>query len=493
MLVVSKIDKNNNFINEYLLIYKHPNYVQSHFTQAKYQLLNYLNSLAFMNKTAPIVLNGYQEIGIIIDLTEKPPIDDFEYFPPNPLKLTVIIYDFTGKSLIGLENIGATCYMNATLQCLCNIRKFVSYFKYNKHLIQKVKEDINKEFLCSSFKLLIEKLYPFKYSKNGKEYSKTHPEFISLYPQIPKYSYAPREFKDKISRMNPLFQGVAANDAKDLVNFLIMTSHQELNKAPPEQIVETGGNIFQEQTNKMFMFNKFYDNFQKNNKSIISDLFYALNCNITKCNNCGTMSYNYQIYFFLIFPLEEVRKFKLNNNNNFNSNFNNFNNFNNFMTNNISNNANNNIVDIYDCFNYDRRINFMTGDNSMYCNYCKQTCGSYMCTNLTSGPEVLIIILNRGKGIEFNVKINFYEVLNLKYYMEFNNMDWQYELFGVITHIGESGMGGHFIAYCKSFWDGRWLKFNDAMVDPVNDFKKEVIDFAMPYLLFYQKKNINGQ
>ena len=493
MLVVSKIDENNNFINEYLLIYKHPNYVQSHFTQAKYQLLNYLNSLAFMNRTAPIVVNGYQEIGTIIDLTGKQLVDDLEYIPTNPLNLTDVIHDFTGKPLIGLENIGATCYMNATLQCLCNIRKFVSYFKYNKHLIQKVKEDINKEFLCSSFKLLIEKLYPFKYSKNGKEYSKTHPEFISLYPQIPKYSYAPREFKDKISRMNPLFQGVAANDAKDLVNFLIMTSHQELNKAPPEQIVETGGNIFQEQTNKMVMFNKFYDNFQKNNKSIISDLFYALNCNITKCNNCGTMSYNYQIYFFLIFPLEEVRKFKLNNNNNFNSNFNNFNNFNNFMTNNISNNANNNIVDIYDCFNYDRRINFMTGDNSMYCNYCKQTCGSYMCTNLTSGPEVLIIILNRGKGIEFNVKINFYEVLNLKDYMEFNNMDWQYELFGVITHIGESGMGGHFIAYCKSFWDGRWLKFNDAMVDPVNDFKKEVIDFAMPYLLFYQKKNINGQ
>ena len=30
--------------------------------------------------------------------------------------------------------------------------------------------------------------------------------------------------------MNPLFEGVAANDAKDLVTFLIMTLHQELNK-----------------------------------------------------------------------------------------------------------------------------------------------------------------------------------------------------------------------------------------------------------------------
>ena len=29
----------------------------------------------------------------------------------------------------------------------------------------------------------------------------------------------------------------------------------------------------------------------------------------------------------------------------------------------------------------------------MYCNYCKMTCGSSMCTVLTTGPEILIIIL----------------------------------------------------------------------------------------------------
>ena len=49
-------------------------------------------------------------------------------------------------------------------------------------------------------------------------------------------------------------------------------------------------------------------------------------------------------------------------------------------------------------------------------------------------------------------------------------------------------MGGHFIAYCKDIWNNQWLKFNDAIVSHVNDFKSEVIDFAMPYLLFYQKK-----
>ena len=203
-----------------------------------------------------------------------------------------------------------------------------------------------------------------------------------------------------------------------------------------------------------------------------------MNCNITQCGYCQKISYNYQIYFFLIFPLEEVRKYKLQNNSQFMNN--NFNSFNNNMV--------NNIVDIYDCFAYDQKINFMGGENAMYCNYCRQTCGSSMCTLLTTGPKILIIILNRGKGIEFNVKINFDIYLNLSNYIELQNTGCQYELFGVITHIGESGMGGHFIAYCKEYWNNQWLKFNDSLVSPVNNFKKEVIDFAMPYLLFYQKK-----
>ena len=362
--------------------------------------------------------------------------------------------------------------MNATLQCICNIEKFVDYFKYSKHLFKIVKEDIKREKLCSQFKLIIEKLYPDRRSNNYANYlkNKPDPKIISRKKNLKSF-FPPTKFKNTISIMNPLFEGIAANDAKDLVNFLIMTLHAELNRAPPEEI--NMGNLLQDQTNKQLMFQNFASNFTKTHQSIISDIFYAMNCNVTQCLNCGVMSYNYQIYFFLIFPLEEVRKFVLMNNGGFNNNF------------------NTNMVNIYDCFNFDRKINSMSGDNAMYCNYCKQTCASQMCTNLTTGPEVLIIILNRGKGIEFNVKINFCLDLDLSNYIEFRNTGCQYELVGVITHIGESSMSGHFIAYCKSYWDNKWYKYNDAIVSPVNDFKTEVIDFAMPYLLFYQKKKYN--
>ena len=37
---------------------------------------------------------------------------------------------------IGLANIGSTCYMNATLQCFCQIEEFASFFKYDLYFIE---------------------------------------------------------------------------------------------------------------------------------------------------------------------------------------------------------------------------------------------------------------------------------------------------------------------------------------------------------------------
>ena len=502
ILVVSKIDTNNNIKDEYLIVYKSGDYYRNHFNQIKNSFNNFIVSQGqgFVNNVAPLTSDGYIEIGYIMKITMSssvlqiqnnnnninPPNQDSGYIYPNPeatiekipdkdyippilIQIKFIKEDFSSKPLIGLENIGATCYMNATLQCLCNIQIFVNYFKYSPHLIQIVKSDKEKLKLCSAFKLLIENLYPYQLSNNYKLFlsQNKNNQAIKIPNYAPKSFYAPKNFKETISRMNPLFEGIAANDAKDLVNFLLMTLHEELNKAKPNP--NDNSNAFLDQTNKQIMFNTFTESFKKSYQSKISDLFYALNYNMTQCSNCNTISYNYQIYFFLIFPLEEVRKFKLANS---------------------SNGLNNiNIVDIYDCFFYEQRVNYMMGENAMYCNYCKQTCGSGMRTLLATGPEILIIILNRGKGIQFNVKITFYLELDLSNFIELKNTGCYYELFGVITHIGESGMGGHFIAYCKDMWTQQWLKFNDAIVSPVSHFKSEVIDFAMPYLLFYQKKH----
>jgi len=487
-LIGSFINNNDIFNLEYIIIYNKEQYRENHINTIIPNIENYFNNLLLSNNSCPIISGNSSIIGTIIKYIKIDIRDN-----KNHSKIKKLNQDFKSSPHIGLQNIGATCYMNSTLQCFCHIKKFVEFFKYNPQIINGIKNQ--KDKLSSSFKILIDNLWPNNFNPSS--------------PEFKKY-YSPEEFKNKISKMNPLFEGIAANDSKDLVNFIIMTLHLELNKNI--EINENQINGIIDQTNKGLVFDIFNEEFIKKNNSIISELFYAINYNITQCCNCNKCIYNFQTYFFINFPLEEVRKYKIETINQQQNNYyiyNIQNQFNYLMMNPqilLNNNnmlqqnqfimnqqiqMNNNIkeVNIFDCFDYDKKINYMSGENQMYCNYCKVNSNSYIKTNLYTGPEVLILILNRGKGIEFDVKIYFTEKLDLSKYIENKESGYMYKLIGVITHLGESSMSGHFIAYCKDPIDGKWYKYNDAIVDEVKDFKKEVIDFAMPYLLFYQKDN----
>jgi len=153
----------------------------------------------------------------------------------------------------------------------------------------------------------------------------------------------------------------------------------------------------------------------------------------------------------------------------------------------LKNNKNLDEINILECFDYEEKINYCQSESQIFCNYCKVISDCYMNEKLFTGPEILILILNRGKEIKFNLKLYFTEELDLSKYIENKESGYMYKLIGVITHLNESNIIRKFIAYCKDPLNGKWYKYNDAIVDEVKDFKKEVIDFAMPYLLFYQK------
>ena len=398
--------------------------------------------------------------------------------------------------LIGLKNVGATCYMNATLQCFSQIQDLILNFKSNQQVyntIAKYKQ-MNKKCLTESFKILIDNLWP-------KQYDSHHSKNAN------NYYYAPYDFKEKISKMNPLFKGVQANDAKDLVNFIIMTLHEELNMGQKQNNVNMNLQAFQ--TNEQMMLCCFMNIFGNENKSIISNTFYGVTHTYTKCSNCPFFKHNFEAYFFLIFPLEEVRKFKIeeiNKNNlliNQNINIMNANMMMN-MNQNIMMNftqmqkeyqdnltklqlLQNNLLNIEDCFDYNQKIENFVGENAMYCDICKMQLPSTFQTKLYNVPEVLILILNRGKGIQFKIKLQFYLQINVSNYIENKNSGCIYDLIGVVTHMGDSSENGHFIASCRNPMNNCWYQYNDDLVFPINDFNKQVLNYAMPYILFYKK------
>ena len=150
---------------------------------------------------------------------------------------------------------------------------------------------------------------------------------------------------------------------------------------------------------------------------------------------------------------------------------------------------NNNIVDMNDCFDYNSKAERFFGENAMYCNTCRRQMTATYQTVLYYTPETLILVLNRGTGIQYKVKLQFSEVLDIRGYSQQSIATGGiYDLIGVVTHMGESGASGHFIAACKSPINRQWYKYNDDLVFPVQDFNSEILNYAMPYILFYQKR-----
>ena len=164
-------------------------------------------------------------------------------------KLKIEEEKYTRKNkpiLIGLNNIGATCYMNASLQCLSNTKKLTEYFLTNY-------EDNRNKIMSHQYYKLIKHLWN---EENNN------------------ISYSPNSFKEVLSKENPLFAGIAANDAKDLINFLIERLHQELNIALKNNSVDNYNQI--DQTNEAAVFNDFIKDFNTNFNSPISRCFYGI-------------------------------------------------------------------------------------------------------------------------------------------------------------------------------------------------------------------------
>jgi len=101
---------------------------------------------------------------------------------------------------IGLENLGHSSYMNASLQCLFNIeilskKLLKKYFTLNSK---------TQQLACAYTSLLFELI------------------------NTTSKSIIPSLFKSIIGELNPLFQGNKTSDPRELIFFIIERLHQEL-------------------------------------------------------------------------------------------------------------------------------------------------------------------------------------------------------------------------------------------------------------------------
>ena len=452
---ISNNISNNNSNNINNINYNIINNISNSFKRNQRYNINYNDLPNFSYNQQNNIMNNSSQNNNFQNM--KNFINDFNNINYNANKSQM--FSSNGPVLVGLNNTGALPCMNSILQCLIQTKPLTEYLtnSENYQLIYSINDEIDLK-LTPSYVDLIKKLW------HNEEGNKSFPPYF---------------FKNTIEKMNPLFKNNQTDDIKELIVFILEQMHKELIIINNSNTQLLEYNQYDRKNSFLFFLNNY-----KIRNSIISEIFWGIKQIESICLNCKNtfnsqnfnypVKYNYETFNCLIIPLEEVKNMK--NKNNIN------NNNNNFFLNNID------TVSIKDCLEYWETTEKYTGENQSYCNLCKQLSDSIFSTKIFYGPNVLIIILNRGKDNPYDINIDFQESISIGEY-DFNkgmNNNIKYNLYGVISNIGEIGSSPHFIANCKI--DKNWYRFDDSNIIQINN-KNNIMESGTPYILFYEKEN----
>ena len=371
------------------------------------------------------------------------------------------VYYFNVK---GLYNIGSTCYMNSTLQCLLHMSELIYYFlnqfpKDFPSLKLKNKDIPTHGDISKVFYELVKRYYPPK-NIAPKNNSNTNEIILKantfnknynmiLNPNNNTNAISPEAFQKVIGNYNHQFRNLEANDSKDLILYLLQSIHAELNYFTGNKTIEGRPN----QYNRGDTFKYFIYSYDIQNYSIISLLFYGTYENITKCKKCRNILYNFQKFEFLSFgTIDYVGK----------------------------------EFNIYNGFEDHQKVQELKGDNQFYCNICKHLQDVEICCKIVSPPYKLLINIDYGKNKKFIPgSVKFDEEIDITKYVSFNfGFQIKYRIIGVCTHYGDSGSYGHYIAFCRNRNNEKWYVFNDLSC---KECSKNSIYSGTPYLLLYER------
>ena len=373
-----------------------------------------------------------------------------------------ILKSYEEPTLIGLNNIGASCYINSILQCLSQTPPLVNYFLNDSNKGEIMNNNINKE------------------NENKPQISPVFLKLIKILWDKNKKgsSFSPYDFMETIEKINPLLKKGSVAKSRDFFIIIIEQIHKELNK--PINFQSQAFNLPLNQYDRNNAFEFFIKDAQKE-CSIISDNFYGINQTTNICLYCKNLfsskgqnypiAYNYGIFNCIIFPLPEVKSFA----NNYRSN--------------IDNQINqNNSVTLNDCFCYNQQTETFTGDNANYCNICKKLNDSEYTFRIYLSPNILILILDRGKNNEYKIRVEFTETLDItQFVIEKDRPQIIYNLYGVIAYVSKMTQILIILAFVKVLLIINGINIMIQLLALLKMFKKKLLILILQIYYFIIK------
>jgi ubiquitin carboxyl-terminal hydrolase 8 len=441
--------------------------------------------------------------------------DDASNIELNKKKINIVEMRklFITGGLCGLVNIGNTCYMNATLQCLAATEEFVEYFRGSGDGVEEYKNDLKQGIA----RVLHEENKKRKRkSDDDNKDSKDSKDITHIIREKFRESLTyklrnllvviwginckiiPKNFKKELGRLRDIFAGCDQNDSQECLSFILDQIHEETKtdvmielKNIPSGVLEYNSvkqyytklimteNITNEEKIKIkedyneyksnhnredaiSKFLKFWQKYLKKNHSVIIDLFTGLYFTEIQCSKCNLINVGFEPYNIISLCIPEK---------------------NDSLENCLKNN-----------FNIAEKL---TEDNMYNCDKCYEKCVATKKTTIWHSPAKLIISLkrfiNNSSKIYKNNNIIDFPLENLDLsdiissYADTSNI---YDLYGVINHSG-SLRGGHYVAYTQNLINNEWYLFDDQHVLHIPyDKVVSTLVTSNAYVLFYKKRGI---
>jgi ubiquitin carboxyl-terminal hydrolase 8 len=339
---------------------------------------------------------------------------------------------------MGLNNIGSTCYMNSSVQCLANTPMLTDYFLYCTYV-----KNINTTTIFTTKGVVANAWWKLLFDMWCVDRS----NIDELKSRIP------REFKYVIDNIDNFsqFKGCNQQDVPEFLRKLLESLHEDLNKVfgkkptvYPDYIEGSDITIYVDSIKQQ---KKSRDN------SIIDDLF----CNYMRTTiECSENHYHQSITinpdYMLLASFPDNAK------------------------------SSYNLDELINCFSNREIVEW-------HCKKCKKQVAATKTMSIWSCPDILVINLKRFKpnqieSEKINKLVNFPLELDMSGFIQDprNKMNAMYDLYATSNHGG--GLeGGHYWAYVKN--GNKWYKMDDDSATPLQG--NLPID-SSAYILFYKRR-----
>ncbi|XP_076439323.1 ubiquitin carboxyl-terminal hydrolase 8-like [Babylonia areolata] len=345
------------------------------------------------------------------------------------------VYGNVGPAMTGLRNLGNTCYMNSTVQCLNNTTPLVSYLLNDSYL-----NDINRD------------------SSQGM-----HGEVVDEFAVVVKALWSgqnrcitPRDLKNTVGKYNPMFAGYQQQDSQEFLTFLLDGLHEGLNEVKQRPQIPDQDN---DRLPDAKAADLAWEHHKRLHRSIIVELFQGQLKSTLMCRTCHKKSVTFQAFMYISLPIPASHKCSLR-----------------------------------DCFRAFLQPEMMTGSCKWKCPQCKVERDAEKKIDIWKLPHILLIGLNRfvSDGMWMQKKTTYVD-------FPINDLDLQevtlgpkrrsrYNLYGVSNHYGTME-GGHYTAFCRNPCNGKWHKFDDQ---EVYDMSQSEVKTSAAFVLYYTSIPLNA-